>query len=58
MADRRRLALGTARPKPAGQDMVFSVSKVALISPTGAPADGHKRSLEIRSEFPELARLG
>ena len=42
MADRRRPTFGTARRKPAGQDMGLNVSKVASISPTGAPGIGHQ----------------
>ena len=41
LADRRRPTFGTARRKPAGQDMILNVAKVALISPTGAPGIGH-----------------
>ena len=44
VADRRRLTFGTARRKPAGQDMILNVAKVALISPTGAPGIGQKRN--------------
>ncbi len=40
MADRRRPALGTARPKPARQDVVLNVSKVASNSYAGAPGIG------------------
>ena len=41
MADWRRPALGTARPKPAIQDVALKVSKVASKSSAGAPALGH-----------------
>ena len=41
VADRRRPTFGTARSKPAGQDMGLNVSKVASISSTGAPGIGH-----------------
>jgi len=58
LADLRRPALGTARPKPASQDVVLNVSKVASNSSAGTPALGQKRSLVNRSEFPLLARLG
>jgi hypothetical protein len=58
MADWRRPALGTARPKPAIQDVALNVSKVASKSSAGAPALGHNRPLVIRSEFPLLARFG
>ena len=44
LADRRRPTFGTARPKPAGQDMGLNVSKVASISSTGAPGIGHQES--------------
>jgi hypothetical protein len=40
MADWRRPALGTARPKPAIQDVALNVSKVASKSSAGAPALG------------------
>ena len=43
MADWRRPALGTARPKSAIQDVALNVSKVASKSSAGAPALGHKR---------------
>jgi len=44
MADRRLPTFGTARSKPAGQDMGLNVSKVASNSSTGAPGLGHNRS--------------
>jgi hypothetical protein len=43
MADLRRPARRIARSKPAGQILILNVSKVAAISPTGAPALGHKQ---------------
>jgi hypothetical protein len=58
MADLRRPARGIARSKPAGQILILNVSKVASISPSGAPALGQNRPLMMRSEFPLLARLG
>jgi hypothetical protein len=54
MADRRRPTFGTARSKPAGQDMGLNVSKVASISSTGAPGIGHKPSYTARSKFSSL----
>jgi len=42
MADLRRPARRIARSKPAGQILIFNVSKVASTSPTGAPALGQK----------------
>jgi len=45
MADLRRPACRIARSKPAGQILILNVSKVASISPTGAPALGHQESL-------------
>lgn len=45
MADWRRPALGTARPKPAIQDVALNVSKVASKSSAGAPALGHLPTL-------------
>lgn len=44
LADLRRPARRIARSKPAGQILIFNVSKVASTSPTGAPALGHQRS--------------
>lgn len=43
VADLRRPARRIARSKPAGQILIFNVSKVASTSPTGAPALGHNR---------------
>jgi hypothetical protein len=40
MADLRQPARRIARSKPAGQILIFNVSKVASTSPTGAPALG------------------
>jgi hypothetical protein len=58
LADRRLPTFGTARSKPAGQDMGLNVSKVASNSSTGEPGLGQYRPLVIRSEFPLLAHLG
>jgi hypothetical protein len=43
IAGLRRPALETAGPKPASQDMVLNVSKVASNSFAGAPGIGQKR---------------
>jgi len=48
LADLRRPALGTADPKPASQNVVLNVSKVAMNSPAGAPSIGQFRSLNRR----------
>ena len=45
MADLRRPAVRTARPRAASQDQVLNVSKVASNSSDGAPALGHQESL-------------
>ena len=45
LADLRRPARRIARSKPAGQILIFNVSKVASPSPTGAPALGQERSI-------------
>ena len=42
MADLRRPILETARSKPARQDLVLNVSKVASNSSAGAPGIGHQ----------------
>ena len=42
MAGLRRPALGTAGPKPASQDVVLNVSKVASNSSAGAPGIGQQ----------------
>ena len=47
MADLRRPALGTARRKPASQDVVLNVSKVASNSSAGEPALGHEPLLVL-----------
>jgi hypothetical protein len=44
MADLRRPPCRIARSEPAGQILILNVSKVPSISPTGAPALGHKRA--------------
>ena len=51
LADWRRPALGTARPKPAIQDVALNVSKVASKSSAGAPALGHNRSFPTRFQI-------
>jgi hypothetical protein len=45
VAGLRRPALGIAAPKPASQDVVLNVSKVASNSFAGAPGIGHNRVL-------------
>ena len=49
MADRRRPVLANARSKPAGQDVVLYVSKVASISFAGAPAVGQEPTFAMGS---------
>ena len=49
MADWRRPALATARPKPAIQDVALNVSKVASKSSAGAPALGQLLSFASTS---------
>jgi hypothetical protein len=58
VADQQRPALGTADRKPASQDVVLNVSKVAPNSSARAPGIGHNRSPVTRSESSLLARLG
>ena len=48
MADLRRPARGTSRPKAASQDAFLSVSKVASHSSDGGPGIGHKRYFASR----------
>ena len=62
MAVLRRPALGTARHKPANQDVVLNVSKVASNSSAGAPGIGHLLSLTAVAALlpfrPSSERLG
>jgi len=50
MADLRRPALGTSDPKPASQNVVLNVSKVAMSASAGAPGIGQKKSMRPRFE--------
>ena len=58
MADLRRPVGGTGRSKPAGQDLVLDVSKVASISATGAPAVGHYAQIATMRRCHEIDGAG